>query len=196
MNALTVLLCLLVLSPVPEPEILTRAEWGANPMVLTPPRHELRRITIHHTASRTNPQRTLEDKLRALQAFSQREDRLADGRVKPKWADIPYHFFVNVDGNIGECRDVAFPGDTNTPYDPTGHLLIVLEGNFMEEEVGEAQWRSLVQLTAWLAYQHRLSPINIQSHRDFTATLCPGDKLYERLPELREAVKRLIRPPR
>lgn len=196
MNGLALIWCLLASPPIPAPDIVTRAEWGAHPPVLTLQPHVLRRVTIHHTATRTNPDRSLEDKLRGLQAFSQREDRLSDGRVKPQWADIPYHFFISEDGRIGECRDVAYPGDTNTPYDPTGHLLIVLEGNFMEEEVNEAQWKSLVHLTSWLVAQHRLSPNTIQSHRDFVSTLCPGDNLWDRLPELREAVKKMTRPAR
>src|SRR6188508_421742 len=47
-------------------KILKRNEWGAKPPVAEMKRHELTRITIHHTATLQKPDRSLTDKLKAL----------------------------------------------------------------------------------------------------------------------------------
>ncbi|HVL38667.1 MAG TPA: hypothetical protein VM328_04670, partial [Fimbriimonadaceae bacterium] len=87
-----------------KPPIVTREQWGANPPVLTRKRHVPTHITIHHTGVPQQPARSLEDKLRGLQLFSQREDKLASGQTKPAWPDVPYHFYISTDGRIGEGR--------------------------------------------------------------------------------------------
>src|SRR5688572_19180998 len=109
--------------------ILTRAKWGANPPVAEMKRHTPMRITIHHTATPQKPERTLKDKMQALQKFSQNPGPLGNGKAKPAWPDVPYHYYIAANGEVAEGRDVNFVGDTNTEYDPTGHVLVVLEGN-------------------------------------------------------------------
>ena len=64
-------------------KILTRAGWGAKPPVGEMKRHTPTRITIHHTAAKQNPQRTLTQKLQALQKFSQNPGTLGNGKAKP-----------------------------------------------------------------------------------------------------------------
>src|SRR5262245_16557745 len=111
-----------------QPAILVRAAWQAQPPVLEMKTHQPTRITIHHTAVKQNPQRTLAQKLQALQKFSQNPGTLGNGAAKPVWPDVPYHYYIDCHGQIGEGREVQFVGDTNTKYDPTGHALVVLEG--------------------------------------------------------------------
>jgi hypothetical protein len=169
----------------PMPPIMSREEWGAQPPVLPMTRHEIRDITIHHTGVRQRPDVDFRTKLRNLQAWCQREDKLASGRVKPAWPDIPYHYYIDWSGAIAEARDWRYAGDTNTEYDPTGHLLIVVEGEFGQEEPSEAQLASLVALTRWAAREHRVPRIRIRGHRDYAKTECPGRALTEFLPRLR-----------
>lgn len=152
--------------------------------------HVPTRITIHHTATPQNPARSLAAKLRGLQQFSQRESRLASGRVKPPWPDVPYHYYIDCSGAIGEGRSVEFAGDTNTEYDPAGHALVVLEGNFEVEEMTPAQLESLRQITVWLAQQWKVPPEEIKGHKDHAQTACPGKRLQAWLPELRAQVAR------
>ena len=82
--------------------------------------HAPNRLTIHHTATVQNPARTIEEKMFGLQAFSQRDDSLAGGKKKPAWADVPYHYYVAVDGAVAEGREWRYVGDTNTEYNPAG----------------------------------------------------------------------------
>lgn len=175
--------------PVPSPlHYLSRAEWGARPPMAPMRTHRPSRLTIHHTGVTQSPQRSTADKLRALQQFSQREDSLADGRRKPAWPDVPYHFYVAVDGTVAEGREWRYVGDSNTPYDPTGHLLVVVEGNFETEQLTAEQRQSLDILVPALAKRFGIAADAIGGHRDYAATRCPGTALYEELPRLRALV--------
>jgi hypothetical protein len=176
--------------PLPPTSIrfVSRAAWGANAPVLAMRSHTPRRITIHHTATRQALERPVAEKMRALQRFSQREDSLADGRRKPQWADVPYHLYVAVDGAVAEGREWRYVGDSNTPYDPTGHLLIVLEGSFDADTLTSAQRRALDALVVAAARRWRIPPERVAGHRDFARTRCPGRNLYAELPRLRSLV--------
>jgi hypothetical protein len=165
-------------------KILSRAEWGANPPVAEMKRHTPGRITIHHTATPQKPERTLKDKLQALQKFSQHPGTLGNGKAKPAWPDVPYHYYLAANGEVAEGREVKFVGDTNTEYDPTGHVLVVLEGSFEEEQPTEAQLASLRKMIAWLTARFRVPMEKIGGHKDFADTLCPGKNLHKLIPDL------------
>ncbi|GLC28557.1 hypothetical protein rosag_50700 [Roseisolibacter agri] len=167
---------------------LSRAAWGAHAPVLSMKEHVPDRLTIHHTGVAQAPARTPGEKLRALQQFSQREDRLADGRVKKQWADVPYHLYVTTDGTVVEGREWRYVGDSNTPYDPTGHLLVVVEGNFETETLTEAQRRTLDVLVPALARRFGIPATRLGAHRDFATTACPGHNLYAQLPHYRALI--------
>jgi hypothetical protein len=173
----------------PAPQMISRAAWGAAEPVSAMVAHTPSYITIHHTGVRSNANRTLEQKLKGLQTFSQREDSLAGGRKKPAWPDVPYHYYIDITGRIGIGRDVRFKGDTNTEYDPTGHILVVVEGNFEEEQPTAAQMESLRGMVKWLASQWEVPAERIQSHKDYARTQCPGVNLYREMEGLRALVR-------
>lgn len=168
------------------PPFLSRADWGAKPIIEPYMRQTIQRITIHHAGVATNRKRTFVEKLRALQTFSQREDKLANGKTKPHWPDIPYHWYIDWTGQLAECRDPLVKGDTNTEYDPAGHLLICLEGDFSVEEPTGAQIWALNRAVLWLAAKYHVVPENIQTHMDFSKqTDCPGRNLYGEIAKIR-----------
>jgi hypothetical protein len=168
------------------PNYLTRADWGAKPIVAPFKTHKPTRITIHHAGVPTNRNRTFVEMLKALQTFSQREDKLASGQSKPAWPDIPYHWYISWTGELAECRDMNVVGDTNTEYDPTGHILICLEGNFEVEEPTGAQIIMLNRTVFWLAARFNVRPEDIQTHMDFSKqTDCPGKNLYAEIKRIR-----------
>ncbi|HEX7240128.1 MAG TPA: peptidoglycan recognition family protein [Longimicrobiaceae bacterium] len=169
----------------PAPEVVSREAWGAAAPVAPMRAHAVDRITVHHTGTPSQPGRTLEEKLRGLQKYSQSESALAGGRTKPVWPDVPYHFYVGVDGRIAEARRAEYVGDTNTAYDPTGHLLVVVEGNFETERPTPAQLESLRALVGWAARRWSVPGERIGKHDDFADTACPGDHLATHLPALR-----------
>jgi hypothetical protein len=133
--------------------------------------HVVERLTIHHTGVALEDNRDAPARLRAHQVFHQ-TDR--------GWPDLAYHFAIDQAGNIYEGRSPEFRGDTATSYDPTGHFLVVLEGNFDVEPTIEAQLGSLRHLLAWAAGHHLVDVDSIKSHRDYALgeTSCPGANLY------------------
>lgn len=171
-------------SAVAAPAILSRQDWRANEPKAGLKPHQPSKITIHHTASPQSSSHTLEEKLRNLQTFSQHSEKLSSGHLKPEWPDVPYHYYIDLRGQIAEGREVQYVGDTNTEYDPTGHLLIVLEGNFEKEEPSPQQLQSLEQLAAWLALRWKIPVSQIKMHKDYAATVCPGKNLEREMPGL------------
>ncbi len=170
---------------VPNPTIISRKDWKAKNPVGTVKEHTIRYLTIHHTATSQKKGTPIEKKMQNLQNFSQTESRLASGKLKPIWFDVPYHYYIAVDGKIAEGRELKFVGDTNTNYDPTGHALIVLEGNFEIEQPTAEQLKSLKEMTAWLVAQYKIPVAEIKAHNDYAATACPGKNLKKLLPQLR-----------
>lgn len=146
------------------------------------------RLTIHHTGTQMRFDRTLEQKIKSLQEFSQRDDSLSGGKKKPAWADVPYHYYISVDGRVAEGREWKYVGDSNTPYDPTGHLLVVIEGSFDKDTLTTAQSHTLDILIPALAKHFRIRSSALASHKDFAETSCPGQNVYSQLPRLRALI--------
>lgn len=171
-------------SSVTASSILTRSDWGARPVEGKVLPHRPVRITLHHTGVQANEHRTLTEKMRELQAFSQRSETLADGSMKKAWADVPYHFYIDMHGELAEGRDLDFAGDTNTSYDPTGHIGIALEGNFNVHQPEISQVKTLIWLVRSLQKQFDIELGFIKAHRDFSPTDCPGHHLLLILPSV------------
>ena len=176
-------------SPIPpRPQILSRQVWKANDAIGKMQSHTIQHITVHHTASPQKSGVALEKKMQSLQRFSQSESRLASGKIKPAWGDVPYHFYIAANGQIAEGREIEYVGDTNTDYDPRGHALIVLEGNFENEQPSTKQLESLRELVAWLSAKYEIPVAEIKGHNDYASTACPGVNLKKELPALRQRV--------
>lgn len=129
--------------------------------------HAIRKVTLHHTGS-AEPLRPGEDparKLRDLQAW---------GAADRNWWDVPYHFLIDLDGNVYEGRDYRYKGDTNTTYEPAGHFLISVIGNYARQEPTPAQVESISRLMAWALDRFGLGTDAIGGHYDYADTSCPG----------------------
>ncbi|HET8753971.1 MAG TPA: exo-beta-N-acetylmuramidase NamZ domain-containing protein, partial [Salinimicrobium sp.] len=170
-------------------DIITREEWNALPPAKEMIRHVPTMITIHHTGTNQNLSKSTEEKLRDLQKFSFSEGFLGNGMPKKPWADVPYHYYIAADGSLAEGREIGFEGDSNTDYDLTGHLLIVLEGNFDKIELPDVQREKLEKLVAVVAQKWHIPAEKISGHKDQAETSCPGKNLYEFLPVLRQQQK-------
>lgn len=166
------------------PEIVSRQTWGAGPPDLSlMTKQAPHGVVIHHTSVRQQPKRTLEQKLRGLQQFSQTPGQVGRKR-KPAWGDVPYHYYIDAAGRIGEGRDIGYAGDTNTAYDPQDKVQIAAEGDFETEQPTAAQLQALRRLLAWLVEKYAIRPETITSHNDFAQTDCPGKNLKSVLPAI------------
>src|SRR5262249_50222605 len=116
-------------------------------------------------------------------------------KLKPAWLDVPYHFYISVDGKIAEGRQIKFVSDTNTEYDPTQHATIVVEGNFENEQPSAVQQEALQALVAWLSLEYQVPVSRIKAHNDYAKTACPGVNLKKMLPALRDKTAELTAEP-
>lgn len=168
--------------------IISRIAWGAKPALRQMKTHNPTRITLHHTAMGQKPHRSISAKLKALQDFSQSRAKLAGGGRKKAWSDIPYHFYVSESGEIAEGLALHFSGDTNTSYNPIGHISIVLEGNFNKEQPGTHQLTALVELMVLLVNRYEINLDAIAGHKRYAATACPGKNLQSLLGRIKHDI--------
>jgi hypothetical protein len=189
-----------------KPPIMTPAQWKAKPantdnMVEQPKVDGVvvyKGIVVHHTQIAQTLKgwatKSIEQKMRDIQRDHQtRVIKFAPGKTGTTWGDFAYHYFIDVDGRISQGRDIGYIGDSDTPYDPTGLFLVVLQGDFNHDRPTKRQLASLDSLVAWLAAKYGVDPVQITGHNDHlnpatkkpVATDCPGAYLKAYLPELR-----------
>lgn len=157
-----------------QTNLIRVAQWGGTPAdAVLAKLHTITRITLHHQGQTFPIERDPAEYLRSLQAWS---------RGVRRWLDIPYHYVIDMQGQIYEARSIDYAGDTNTDYDPTGHALIEVVGNLDEVEPNAVQLHAIVKLMTWLIIQYNLSPDTIAGHKDYSnKTSCPGKNLYRYL---------------
>lgn len=166
--------------------VIPAREWGATAPSFTLPEHKIERITIHHSGVIFKNDQDPIAYLKHLQEWSRKEKG---------WMDIPYHYLIAPDGRIFEGRDIKYPGDTNTTYDPRGHALICVLGNFEEQQPTSKQLAALAWLSAKLSQQYHVPLERIKGHKDYAETLCPGKNLYRYLQngELLSMIKKRLK---
>ena len=198
--------------PGPRPPIVTRAQWHADEMMVRDHHAEAGTVSavfIHHTGHpNTYTCDEVPDMLKALQV----EHVHGQG-----WDDIGYNFLVDRCGTIYEGRSgsVARPvRGSHTEGFNVGTVGIAAVGSYGPgETVPQALLTGIARVAAWklrpqadprgtvrltstangTRYRkgQRVELPVISGHRDGHRTRCPGDALYKRLPEIRDAVARL-----
>lgn len=178
---------------VAAPEIIPRAAWKALPANEKLMRKQTpRALIVHHTDTAQARNRTLEVKLKNLQSFSLNPGTISGtGKKKPAWGDVPYHYYIDVSGRIGEGRALSFAGDTNTGYDTMGYIQVVVEGKFETEKPDPKQLAALDALVGWLAATYKIAPDKITGHNDHAPSSCPGKNLKPYLTKLRAKIAEL-----
>ncbi|MGH3759747.1 peptidoglycan recognition protein family protein [Actinophytocola sp.] len=183
-----------------RPTIHGTDEWGARPpngtiQVLD---HTPTYIIVHHTAGSNSDDLSLEHAFaisRGIQNFHM------DSRG---WIDSGQQLTNSRGGHITEGRhrsvEILDGGTQHVMGAHVGNhnsetIGIENEGLYSNVDVTPELWDSLVQLVAYIASQYGIAPSEIMGHRDFNATECPGEVLYGRLPELRDAVGEVLGRP-
>lgn len=169
------------------PHVAASTTAGGADMRLRIP-HRITHVTLHHTGS-AEPLRPEEDpvaKLRGLQSW---------GAAERNWWDVPYHYLLDLEGRIYAGRDWHYMGETNTTYDPGGHFLISVIGNYERQEATPAQLSAIADLMAWAIKEFDLPLERIGGHYNYASTSCPGQHLRRFLEDgtlvrmVRERVK-------
>jgi hypothetical protein len=155
---------------------------GANMRLRIP--HRITHVTLHHTGS-AEPLRPEEDpvaKLRGLQSW---------GAAERNWWDVPYHYLIDLEGRIYAGRDWRYMGETNTTYDPGGHFLISVIGNYERQQATPAQLAAIADLMAWALKEFDLPVERIGGHYHYARTGCPGQHLRKYLED--GTLQRMVR---
>jgi hypothetical protein len=164
------------------PGAVSRGAWGAakpNTGKMRPQRPSA--IVIHMTGVRMQRGVSLENKMRGLQSYSQRNKG---------WGDVPYHYYISATGRLAKGRDIGYAGDTNTRYQTANKIQIVVEGEFDSEKPTSAQVVTLKKLTGWLARRYNVPASKVTAHNDHASTTCPGKNLKRILPELKALARK------
>lgn len=138
--------------------------------------HRITHVTLHHTGS-AEPLRPDEDPaatLRGLQSW---------GASARNWWDVPYHFLIDLQGRVYEGRDWRYMGETNTAYDPSGHFLISVIGNYGRQEPTQAQIEAIADMMAWAIDRFDVPVDRIGGHYNYAETSCPGRQLRRYLED-------------
>ncbi|SEF99178.1 Peptidoglycan-binding (PGRP) domain of peptidoglycan hydrolases-containing protein [Saccharopolyspora kobensis] len=175
------------------PEIASTSDWQArepsSPVQVLDVKPV--KIVVHHTATPNSEDTSQEH---AMELARQIQDFHMDSNG---WIDTGQNFTNSRGGWLLEGRhkslSVLTAGEQHVLGAHAGEqnsesLGIENEGTYIDAKVPDALWDSLVELCAYMVAQYGIEPGEIYGHRDFMATECPGDVLYARLPELREAV--------
>lgn len=159
-------------------------------------------ITLHHTT--TANRAPFADDGREREAACQlartiQQDHMGTRRgTKPPWRDSGHHFLISRGGVILEGRNgslaAAMQGrvllgahaTVNTANATT--FGIENEGLYDTCLPQPAHWAALVNLCAWLAYWCGFPSSQIEGHRHYKTTDCPGEALFGALPKLRHDV--------
>ncbi len=191
----------LTVETIAPPEIITREQWGANETwrfdtfgEVWPPEYQtVTHIIIHHTATANRPA-DVPGAIRSIYYYH---------AVEQGWGDIGYNYLVDHNGRIYQGRyggqNVIGGHSFQFAFGSSGITTI---GNFQTVDPPEAAISALVSITAWVGRD--LDPLGasdfheapnlptISSHRDVNATTCPGDRLWNDLPEIRTLVAQTL----
>ncbi|MDX2307194.1 MAG: peptidoglycan recognition family protein [Hyphomicrobium sp.] len=168
-----------------RPPMIDRAGWNAKPARTDAMKTQtVTSIVLHDTRARSNPGLPVAEKMQNLQSYAMSAGRVS-GLKKPAWGDVPYHFYIGIDGQIAEGRGLDYAGDSLGYYQTQSKAQIVLEGDFDVEEPSDAQVASLKSLVCWLKRDYKIDGTLIFGHGQLASVPCPGPNLVKRIPDLR-----------
>ncbi|MBA2468235.1 MAG: N-acetylmuramoyl-L-alanine amidase, partial [Chloroflexia bacterium] len=191
----------LAVDTVAPPPIITRAQWGANENwrfgssgeIWSPEYETVSHIIIHHTATANRPA-DVPNAIRSIYYYH---------AVEQGWGDIGYNYLVDHNGRIYQGRFGGQDVIGGHAYQfAVGSSGISTIGNFTSVDITEAAKSALVSICAFVGRD--LDPLAtadfleapdlpiIASHRDVNATSCPGDRLWNDLPEIRQLVAQTL----
>jgi len=205
----------------PEPDIITRAQWGADESLKRTSGgcqrafYPVQQLFVHHTAGANFDKRPAAT-MRAIYWYHV---------ARQGWCDLGYNFVIAPDGRIFEGRWArnyapfelhdsenrrgrAVAGAHVASFN-SGSVGISLMGNYTQIKMPPAMRRSLAEFLAWEADRHNLPPKGehtyrnpetglrkrlpyIAGHRDAGQTACPGGYVYRSLRGLRRDAKAVI----
>jgi uncharacterized protein with LGFP repeats len=207
-----------VVAPGQAPNIIPRAQWGADEAVHCGNRpfdQPIRAAVVHHTAESNDYQP--QDSVAIMRSIYAYHTQILG------WCDIAYNALVDKYGQVFEGRAGALTGPVQG--DHTGGFNrdswgVAMIGNFDDIAPTPIQLHTLGRLIGWRLGLDNINPKGtvalpsaggenthfpanviatlptIFSHRDVGATACPGNVAYGLLDEIRDTAAHFSGPPR
>ncbi|MGQ0573400.1 MAG: peptidoglycan recognition protein family protein [Pseudonocardia sp.] len=180
----------------PIPEIIDCDGWGARPNRDVIPVLARRpvRIIVHHTADANGRDLSRDAAIRVARGV---QNFHMDRRG---WIDSGQQFTISRGGFVLEGRRRSLEALRSGRRHVVGahctgqneeSVGIENEGTYGSATPPGAQLDRLRELCAAICGQYGIAPTEIQGHRDYRDTACPGNQLYGLLPQLRVDVARL-----
>jgi hypothetical protein len=202
----------------PVPPMITRAQWGANEGIRRPG-HDydttVEKLIVHHTATPTNPN----DPAATLRGIY--NTAVAGEYIDLQYNFMIDHFGRLYEGRWATDYPPGVPhtGEVNGAQVRGGHSLntnsrtigVSFIGTYSDGSPPDVAIETLVSFLAWKCARWGIDPLgasfytngagatvsfpNICGHRDTTQsqTACPGQALWNRLPEIRQRVANRLR---
>lgn len=149
-------------------------------------------IIIHHSAT---------DKSRTRVKGIDNNHKKRWGMISSLGYYVGYHFVITGKGKITQTRGFKERGIHTAGKND--YIGICITGNFEEQEPNKTQINSLYEL---LDKIKEMSSIEVKQHKDFSATLCPGKNLSDKieiwvqlnkasslLQKIKEMIKKLLK---
>jgi len=159
--------------------IIRRAAWNTTAPHLNRMHAATRytRITVHHAG--TQPYRQTSRTRTAGELTG-----ILESHLELRYGDIAYHLIVDYAGRVWEGRSLAYEG-AHVSSANEGNIGVMVLGNFERQYPSAAQLATLDDLVALLRRQYRVAASRVYGHRDLGQTLCPGERLYPSVVELK-----------
>lgn len=143
------------------------------------------KITIHYTGVKKNEKLPLQKKLKGLYRFSTTEKTPFK---KQLWGDVPYNFYIDAHGKMAQGRSTDFRPDTNTNYNPDGHITVVVEGG-PGDDLSSDQKSKLFSTIKALQNQFSIPTAEVGTHKHYASTSCPGEAVGSAVEEYKKLEK-------
>jgi hypothetical protein len=183
-----------------SPKMFSCEEWGAAPVDLSALTYgKAEGIVLHHTATENRePTGDLETEKR--HAFRLAREIQHGHMAFRHWPDSGQHFTVSAGGLMLEGRHgsvtaargglVIHGTHAKNAYANAHYYGVECEGNFMKQAPNPKEWEAIIDLCAWLCVAGKIDATKIYPHCQFRPTQCPGMMLRQRIPYLRQCVRR------
>jgi N-acetylmuramoyl-L-alanine amidase/Domain of unknown function (DUF4214) len=186
-----------------KPTIYRRADWGADEskMTWTPSYGKIQVGFVHHTVDTNNYAASdVPAMIRGIYAYHAQT---------LGWGDIGYNFLIDRFGRTWEGRfggmDKPVIGGQTYGYNGVSTGVAAI-GNYDIAAVPQAMTDAFKQIFAWkfslagipaTGPSRVLAPngtplLRVSGHRDAYATACPGQYLYDKLPEIRVGARSAV----
>lgn len=167
------------------PEIIERAAWGAAKPNGSYASQVPTAIILHHSYIPNVSQYKGAASIRGIQNYHMNDPHTG-------WTDIGYHFLIGPDGKIYRGRPENAVGSHCVPNSNKIGICCIGDYDPDKDPLPAKLYASLQKLLPYVASKYKISKSRLYGHRDFSSKTCPGETVYQKLPELKKLMVKFL----